>query len=167
MAMFTPRITFFSMTALTVIGMLFAVLYLEGALNLQACPLCMTQRVFLIAGGTIAFIAALHNSRGIMHRVYAALALLMFGTGAAVAGRHIWLQSLPEDQAPACGPSLEYMLEALPFSETVRLVLMGDGNCADVVWTFMGMSIPMQTLLLFLFMCLLCLWQLLRRVNPA
>lgn len=162
---FTPRTTFFTMAALTILGMAFAVLYLQGTLQLDACPLCMTQRVFLIAGGVIALIAALHNSRGVMHRVYAGLALLMFGTGAAVAARHVWLQSLPEDLVPACGPSLEYMLETLPFAETFRIVMMGDGNCADVMWTFMGLSIPMQSLLLFVFMSVVCLWQLLRRNN--
>ena len=72
------------------------------------------------------------------------------------------LQNLPEDQVPACGPSLEYMLDTLPLSETFKLVMMGDGNCADVQWTFLGLSIPEQALVLFVGLLLVNLWQLLR-----
>ena len=83
-------------------------------------------------------------------------------TGGAVAARHVWLQHLPEDQVPACGPSLEYMLENLPFEDTLSIVLMGDGNCAETVWTFMGLSIPEQTLILFIVATVICLWQTFR-----
>jgi protein dithiol:quinone oxidoreductase len=96
-------------------------------------------------------------------RVYAAICILAALTGGAVAARHVWLQHLPDELVPACGPSLEYMLETLPFSETLNIVLMGDGNCADVVWTFMGLSIPELTLLLFIGVTGVCLWQLFRR----
>ena len=85
--------------------------------------------------------------------------------GASVAARHIWLQNLPEDLVPACGPSLEYMLETLPFSETLQIILMGDGNCAEIVWTFAGFTIPEQTLGLFLLLGLICIWQLLRKIK--
>jgi disulfide bond formation protein DsbB len=84
-----------------------------------------------------------------------------------VAARHVWLQHLPEELAPACGPSLGYMLETLPLSETVQLVLMGDGNCADTVWTLFGFSIPEQTLALFTGLVAASLYQLLRRAPPA
>ena len=95
-------------------------------------------------------------------RVYAVLSGLFAIGGGAVAGRHIWLQHLPEDLVPACGPGLSYMLENFPLSETLELILMGDGNCAEVQWTFMGLSIPEQTLLLFIALVALIavnLWQ--------
>jgi len=80
-----------------------------------------------------------------------------------VAARHVWLQHLPPDQVPACGPSLEYMLETLPFSETLSIVMMGDGNCAETMWTFLGLSIPEQTLALFVVVTAICLWQAFRK----
>ncbi len=80
-----------------------------------------------------------------------------------MSARHIWLQNLPEDLVPACGPSLDYMLGNLPFMETVRLTLAGDGNCADTVWTFLGLSIPEQCLLLFAVVMAVSLWQGVRR----
>jgi len=158
----SPRLVFFGLAALTVISMVFAMFYLEDQLGLAACPLCMTQRAFMVLVGFFALIGALHNPSGWGRRVYGVLCSLAAITGGAVAARHVWLQHLPADQVPACGPSLNYMLETLPFSETLSIVLMGDGNCADTVWTFMGLSIPEQTLALFLVVTIISLWQTLR-----
>ena len=159
----SPRLVFFGLLLLAIVAMLFARVFLEEYLDLEACPLCMTQRVFVVAWGVFALIAVLHNPRGWGNRVYAALCALAAIIGGAVAGRHVWLQHLPEDQVPACGPSLEYMLETLPFTETLSLVLMGDGNCAMTMWTVMGLSIPEQTLILFVVTTLICLWQMVRK----
>lgn len=159
----SPRLVFVGLVLLAIFSMLFARLYLEEVLDLAACPLCMTQRVFVLAWGIVALIAALHNPAGWGRRVYGALCALAAMGGGAIAARHVWLQHLPPDQVPACGPSLEYMLETLPFSDTISLVLMGDGNCAETMWTFMGLSIPEQTLLLFTGVTLVCLWQVFRR----
>lgn len=159
----SPRLVFFGLALLAVIAMLFARLYLEEVLNLAACPLCMSQRVFVVLWGVFALVAALHNPGGAGRRVYGALCALAAITGGAIAARHVWLQHLPADQVPACGPSLEYMLETLPFNETLSLVLMGDGNCAETMWTFMGFSIPEQTLALFAVTTAICLWQVFRR----
>lgn len=157
------RPLFFGIFLLTIASMAFALYYLQHVLALEPCPLCITQRAFVILTGLLALIAALHNPQGWGRRLYALLCTLAALGGAAVAGRHVWLQQLPEDLAPACGPSLEYMLDTLPLSETFALVMMGDGNCADTVWTLLGFSIPQQTLVLFLLLAGLSLYQLLRR----
>jgi len=158
----SPRIVFVGLLLLAIVSMLFARVYLEEFLDLEACPLCMTQRVFVIAWGAFALLAVLHNPAGWGQRVYAALCGLSAWAGAAIAARHVWLQHLPEDQVPACGPSLDYMLENLPFEDTLSIVLMGDGNCAETMWTFLGLSIPEQTLLLFCATIVICFWQMLR-----
>ncbi|MAA86932.1 MAG: disulfide bond formation protein B [Haliea sp.] len=162
LALLTPRLVYFGLAALALCAMLFA-WYLEYQVGLNPCPLCMTQRVFVIAGGVIALLAALHNPRTWGRRVYGALCALVAIGGGAVAARHVWLQHLPPDQVPACGPSLEYMLETLPFKDTLSMVLMGDGNCAETHWTLLGLSIPEQTLLLFVAITAASLWQTLRR----
>ncbi|MEP4149365.1 MAG: disulfide bond formation protein B [Halioglobus sp.] len=158
----SPRLVFVGLFILAITSMAFAMLYLERHLNLAACPLCMTQRVFVVAWGVIALIAAVHNPQSWGVRVYAALCGMSAIMGGAVAGRHVWLQYLPPEEVPACGPSLEYMLDTLPFSETLSIVLMGDGNCAETMWTFMGFSIPEQTLALFAVATAICLWQTFR-----
>ncbi|MEQ8516490.1 MAG: disulfide bond formation protein B [Chromatocurvus sp.] len=157
------RPVFLALFLIPVVAMGFAVLFLQQALGLAPCPLCITQRVFVMLVGLFALAAFIHNPSGIGRRSYAALCTLAAAGGAAVAGRHVWLQSLPEDQAPACGPSLEYMLDTLPLSETFALVMMGDGNCADTQWTFLGLSIPQQTLALFVVLIMLGAWQTVRR----
>lgn len=162
----SPRHVFAGLLMLAVVSMLFARVYLEGLLGLEVCPLCMSQRVFVVAWGVFALIAILHNPPSLGQRVYGALCGLSAWVGAAIAARHVWLQHLPEDQVPACGPSLEYMLETLPFQETLSILLMGDGNCAETVWTFMGLSIPEQTLLLFCAALVVSAWQTFRAYPP-
>tara|TARA_R110002049_G_scaffold232874_5_gene405427 strand:+ start:500 stop:1024 length:525 start_codon:yes stop_codon:yes gene_type:complete len=158
----TPRLVFAGLVLLAIVSMLFARVYLQGYLGLDACPLCMTQRFFVVTWGVIALIGAIHNSRGLASRLYAGLCAIAAWGGAAVAARHVWLQHLPEDLVPACGPSLDYMLENLPFEDTLNIVLAGDGNCADVSWSFLGLSIPEQTLIVFCGTILVCLWQAVR-----
>ena len=157
-----PRLVFLGIAAVAAISMAFA-LYLEHQLELAPCPLCMTQRAFVVLAGVIALLAALHNPTGWGRRLYGGLCALACVTGGAVAARHVWLQHLPAEEVPACGPSLEYMLDTLPFSETISLVMMGDGNCAETVWTLLGFSIPEQTLALFIVLIAVSVWQTLRR----
>lgn len=157
----SPRLTNGLITGLCVVAMLFA-FYLDGVLGLEPCPLCMTQRVFVVGCGLFALIAFAHGPGLLGRRVYALIAGLFALGGGAVAARHVWLQHLPEELVPACGPGLSYMLETFPLSETLELILMGDGNCAEVVWTFMGLSIPEQTLILFSALTVANAWQLLR-----
>lgn len=155
----SPRRVFVGLAVLGVSAFLIARLYMEAHLQLEPCPLCVTQRVPVVVWSLIALIAAIHNPGRLGRAVYAGLCGLCAYLGSLVAARHIWLQNLPEDLVPACGPSLDYMLSNLPFMDTVRLTLAGDGNCAETVWTFLGLSIPEQCLLLFGIVMVVSLWQ--------
>ena len=132
-------------------------LYFQYSAGLEPCPLCIFQRVAFIVMGVVFLIGFLHNSRGAMRRVYGALATLVGVTGAAIAGRHVWLQNLPEDQVPECGPGLEFMLEALPFQKMLETVLKGSGECAEVLWTLFGISMPGWSLIWLVMLTLLAL----------
>lgn len=159
----SPRLVFVGLAALGIGAYLIARFYMQAHLQLEPCPLCVTQRVPVLAWAGIAIIAAVHNPGRLGRTVYAGLCGLCAYLGGLVAMRHIWLQNLPEDLVPACGPSLDYMLSNLPFMETVRLTLAGDGNCAETLWTFLGLSIPEQTMLLFAVVMIISLWQAVRR----
>ncbi len=126
-----------------------AALYLQHVLRLDPCPLCIFQRIFVILLGAVMLVAAVHDPRGPGRKVYGALVALLGVAGLAVAGRHVWLQHLPADQVPECGPGLEYMLEAFPLTETLSMVFRGSGECAEVQWTFLALSIPEWTLIVF------------------
>jgi disulfide bond formation protein DsbB len=70
--------------------------------------------------------------------------------GLGVAGRHLWLQSLPADQVPDCGMGLNYMLETMPLTEVFSQLFYGSGECAEVYWTFLGLSMPAWTFIWYL-----------------
>ncbi len=127
-------------------------LYMQYQMELIPCALCMTQRVFIIAVGIVALIAWLHNpnSNSKAHTIYPTIGIILAIIGAGFSSRHVWLQSLPIDLAPACGPSLSYLLETVPFVETLTVLLQGDGNCAESVWSFLGLTIPGWTLVAFI-----------------
>ncbi len=128
--------------ALTV-GVLFcSALYLQYVLRQDPCPLCMIQRVIFIVIGVIFFIAAVHNAKQIGAKIYSVLIALTALAGVAVASRHIWLQHLPKDQVPACGPGLDYMLQHFPMAEVWQELLHGSGECAAKGWTFLTLGIP-------------------------
>ena len=125
-------------------------LYSQHQMFLDPCPLCVFQRVAFMWMGVWALIAAVHNPKGIGRWVYAVLVALGAGVGSWIAGRHIWLQNLPPDQVPECGPGLSYMMDTLPFMDVLRTVLTGDGSCAEVQWTFLGLSMPGWTLVWYI-----------------
>jgi disulfide bond formation protein DsbB len=126
--------------------------YLQYALDLEPCPLCILQRVCVIAMGLVFLVAIFHNPGRAGATVYALMQFVFGGTGAALAARQVWLQSLPKDQVPACGMSLNYMLETLPFTDTLRKVLEGSGECAEKAWEFLQLSIAGWTLVFFIAM---------------
>lgn len=131
-------------------GLMLVGFYMEYQMNLEPCPLCMTQRVFICAAGFFALLAFIHYPGQTGQRIYAGLVATMAVVGGGFSSRQLWLQNLPEDKVPACGPSLDYMLEMFPLMDTLKIMLSGDGNCAEVVWTFLGLSIPAWTLVAFL-----------------
>lgn len=128
-------------------GLMGYALYAEHGLGLAPCPLCVFQRVAVIALGAVFLIAALHAPRSAAARVYAALVALAAGGGAVVAGRHLYLQGLPPDRVPACGADLGYLLDTVPFAEVLRQVFTGSGECASVDWSFLGLSMPAWVLI--------------------
>ena len=138
--------------------------FLQFYEELEPCPLCIFQRVAILFTGIWFLIAAAHNPASRGGSIFHALVLPVLAlSGAAVSARHTWLQSLPPGQMPACGPGLEYMLEAFPFFDTIKTVLRGSGDCGEIVWSFLGLSIPQWTLISFVVLALVGLFNNLRR----
>lgn len=154
-------------------GFSFCVLMMAVALGLEhiggfePCPLCVFQRVAVITAGLIFALAAIHNPAGkVGAGIYGVLSLAAVGTGAFIAGRHVWLQSLPADQVPSCGPGLDYMMDVLPMRDVVAMVLNSSGECAEIDFTLLGVSLPAWTLLGFLILALVplrMLWLAIKR----
>jgi len=146
----------FLLGALICAALLGYALYVQYQMYLEPCPLCIFQRVAFMVMGLGFLAGAVHGPRGRLGRsVYASLAGLGAIAGIVIAGRHLWLQSLPADEVPACGPGLAYLLDAFPLSDVLTKVFAGSGECAKVDWTFAGLSMPAWTLIWFV---LLGLW---------
>lgn len=165
----TYRALNFVLVLFAVIGMAFAILFLQNYKGLAPCPLCVFQRIGLMVMGVFALIAAIGNPK-----TKAIQLLLWLGSmagilwSAGVAARHVWLQHLPPDQVPSCGPGLDYWLETLPMKQVMSQVLSGSGECAEISWRFLGLSIPEQALILFsalILVNLLVLWRIIK--NPT
>jgi protein dithiol:quinone oxidoreductase len=139
-----------------VAGLAFA-LYLEHFRGYEPCPMCVFQRVAMAAAGLVFLVGALHGPRGGGRWIYGGFAAVMSAGGAAIAGRHVWLQSLPPDQVPACGPTLDYLLGMLPVMEVITMVLKGDGNCAVIDAQWLGISLPGWTLIAFVVLAIYAL----------
>lgn len=130
-------------------GLAFA-LYLQHYRGFEPCPMCIFQRVAMAGAGLAFLLGTMHGPQGWGRWVYAGLAEFAAIVGALIAWRHVWLQSLPADQVPACGPTLDYLLGMLPVMEVVQMVLKGDGNCAKIDAAWLGVSLPAWTLIAFI-----------------
>jgi disulfide bond formation protein DsbB len=128
-------------------GLLGFAYYLQYFQNQEPCPLCMLQRIAFIDMMIVFGIAALHAPQRRGALVYSALIFVMAAMGAAIAGRHVWLQHLPPDKVPACGPGLEYMLERFPLGDALRKIFAGSGECAEASWRFLSLTIAEWSLL--------------------
>lgn len=128
-------------------------LYLEYGKHLEPCPMCIFQRVAMIVTGLFFLLGAIFGPKAWGRWVFSGLALLSSISGALIASRHVWLQSLPEDQVPACGPTLKYLMDAMPMNEVISYVLKGEGSCAKIVGEWLGLTLPMWTMIGFIALC--------------
>lgn len=142
-------------------------LFVEYVLLLMPCPLCVLQRIGVISLGIVFLVAAIQNPDGFGRKIYAALLAVAAAAGATVSGRHLWLQLMPEDQVPACGPGYDYIIESFPFSEALALIFAGSGECADVVWDLFGLSMPGWVLISFIVVGTAGVWNNLRAPGTA
>ena len=166
MNLHNPRLAF-GLGAFVCAGLLAFAYYLQYVKGLEPCPLCMVQRGFFYAVMALFVLAALHGPGRVGIVVYSSLIALFALGGAASAGRQVWLQHLPPDKVPQCGPDLFFMLEHFPLSRTLEKLLYGTGECAVVDWTFLGLSIAGWSLVWFIALALYAATlALLRRPHP-
>lgn len=140
-----------------------AVFYFQNYLQLEPCYLCITQRVFVIAIAIVCTLAALHNPTQTGQRVYAGLSTLVAFIGSYFSIKQLWLQSLPEDQVPACGIPVDYLFDVFSLSEAISHLLKGDGNCAEVQWQLLGISMPGWVLVAFIGFATVGIYQFFRK----
>ncbi|WP_409997571.1 disulfide bond formation protein B [Curvibacter sp. APW13] len=124
-----------SCAALLVFG-----LYLQHAVGLEPCPMCIVQRYLLVLVGVFsAMVAFFHGSKS-KRIVFLGLMVLAALSGAVVAARQSWLQWYPPEVV-SCGRDLYGMIENFPLKRVLPMVFRGSGDCSKIDWTFLGGSI--------------------------
>ncbi len=122
-------------------------LYAQHVLGLAPCPLCIFQRVAVIAVGAVFLIAALHDPGTLGARIYGGLILLTAACGIGIAGRHVWIQAQPPGTVAACGADIDLLQDIMPITQVITKVLTGSGECGKIDWTFLGLSMPWWVLI--------------------
>ena len=134
-------------------------LYAQYVLDLEPCPLCIFQRLAVISMGIIFLFCSIIDPKSKIAKLLASFFFTVTATtGIAVASRHVWLQNLPSDQVPGCGPGLDFMLSTFPLAEVLEMVFSGSGECANVDWSFVSLSMPAWVIISFLIMLVYAIW---------
>ncbi len=134
---------------LAVIGLMSYALYEQWVVGLDACPLCIFQRMGMIALGVVFLAAGLHAPAGRSARFYAALGAIVALVGAGISSWHLHEQSLPAGVLASCGPGLDYMRANFPLHQVLKWVFTSSGQCSQVNWTFLGLAMPGWVLIWF------------------
>ncbi len=142
------RLFYFSVALICALLLVFSY-YLEFIKGLTPCPLCIFQRLAYLGVNIFCLVGFLHGPGMAGARIYSGLALLSAATGAGIAMRQVWLQHLPAELIPECGPDLAFMLAAFPIFEAIKMILTGSGECAEITWTFLSLSIAEWSLFWF------------------
>lgn len=130
-------------------GLIAFALFMQYVMNIQPCPLCIIERIFVALIGLNMIVAVLHNPGEVGDKIYGIMTLAIAIVGMCAAGRHIWLQNQPLTLGQICVPGLNYLFTNLPITEALRTLVVGTADCAKVNWSFLGLSMPMWTFLFY------------------
>lgn len=154
----TSRQWFF-MSLVGVILILLASWYFQFFAGYDPCPLCEIQRLTFLVIAIILVIAVLVRQRIKTIRLYSAIIFIFAVFGVAAASRQVWLQNLPANQVPSCGPNFNFILRNLPPEDILRQIFYGSADCAKVDWRFLHLSFAAWAIVFFSFLAIIAIWQ--------
>ena len=152
------RIIYLVAWVLCLAALAISVFFMQAYLKLEPCPLCMISRLIVATLALLFLSVVLHNPGTLGQRLYSGLFVLLISAGILVSARHIWLQSLPPELVPGCTPDMGYLFDRFPLFEAIETIFNSGGECAEVSWTFLELTIPQQTLLFFVILLVLVLF---------
>ena len=138
--------------------------YEQFQMHVEPCPMCIFQRLAFIGMGIFFLIGSLHSPGPKGRRVYAMLVGVMALVGIGVALNHLRMQFTPHDPLMGgCGPGLSYMLDNFPINEALKKAFTGSGDCGDINWTFLGITMPGWCLIWYVILGAGAVWAGLRK----
>jgi len=138
----------FSLIFLLCLGLISFGLYLQHKEGLIPCPMCILQRYAFISCGILSLFAALFANSKISTKVFGGAVGIFSLAGASIATRHVWLEHYPPEVFD-CGADLEFMVNTFPVGEALPMIFRGTGDCSQVLWSFLGLSIAEWSLIWF------------------
>ncbi|MBA1378399.1 disulfide bond formation protein B [Pseudomonas brassicacearum] len=133
--------------------------YLEYAVGLTPCSLCILQRLCLMIFLVNCLGACVHGPGRKGSVVYATAAVVFASAGLMLAWRQVLVQSASVEYLPDCVTRLK---EADSWWRAVSHVLEGAIDCTRVTWTLFDLSMPEWSLLFFLALAISMSYLLLR-----
>lgn len=133
---------------------------LQYGFGQKPCDLCLLQRVFFYAVGLTAGLAYLARPGLWGSRIYSSFCLLFSLCGLGAAGRQVYLQNLPEELKPGCGPGLLFRMHHSPWLDALGAAIKGTGDCAQIGWTFFGLSLAVWSGVIFVVLLLMNIYAL-------
>lgn len=160
------RLVYFAI-ALGCFGLMaYGMVYLQGVKHLTPCPMCVMQRIAFLLAGFAALIAALHNPDRRGRIAYGSLIGVAALAGLAVALRQVYLIHFPNRFECGISPE-EKILDALPLASWWPAMFKAEGDCAEVVWTFLGITIPAWAVVAFAGIVAAALWPMFARNSAS
>jgi protein dithiol:quinone oxidoreductase len=153
----SPRVLFGALLVWCA-GLIGYALWLQHADGQEPCPLCILQRYAFVAVGLVSLVGVIVAAprATLAKRIVAGLVLVAALTGAGIAARQSWLQHHPPVIAE-CGPGLEFILDANPLTQALPMIFRGSGDCTEVKWRLLGLSIAEWALVNFVAMATLAI----------
>jgi disulfide bond formation protein DsbB len=134
-------------------------LYLQHAMNMLPCPLCVIQRYLFLGIAIFALIGAFAGKI----KAFTSLALLCALGGLGVVGKHLYVLAHP---GFSCGiDPMETVLNKIPTATMLPWLFRADGLCEDAVDTVFGLSVPQWSAVWFVLLTAGLVWVLARRAR--
>jgi protein dithiol:quinone oxidoreductase len=158
--MFSSTRQVFALLVVATIALMAYAFYAQYVMQLVPCTYCMVQRFAMVMTGVVCTFGVIHEPKSVMGwRIYSLSALFFALFGAAAAAKHVYIQYLPMDKRPGCGPSVDFMLQNMPLGKVLHNLFITGGDCGDIDWKFFGLTMPGWVLVWFVVFIVLVVWR--------
>jgi len=135
-----------------------AAVAIQTQFNLEPCPLCVSQRIVFIVIGFLFFLFSFLKPNQLIKFIHVLTLLTANIVGIVFAIRHIMIQSKWITVPAECGIDLDYMFENFPLTEAFSLLFKGTGDCSEIDWLFLGLTLPQLALIAYIMFVIFTLY---------